>query len=216
MDPHLYHEMLTKKILDEKFKTGHLNNLSIPEKLETISKINPFGERVKALQANSERSLNTILLYTFGDYKWKFTKEDIDKLEYKEPPADEDVFIQGTNLNQEAKRLYIFMEGEKASKEKLSEILLVMLENLHPDEGKILKGIFEGNSPYKNITKKLVATAFPDLFPDYKEEEKKPEGKSNPTPKPSGGSKKKSTKQTEPTPEKTEENKEEQNADLSV
>lgn len=216
MDPHLYHEMLTKKILDEKFKTGHLNNLSIPEKLETISKINPFSERVKALQANSERSLNTILLYTFGDYKWKFTKEDVDKLEYKEPPADEDVFIQGTNLNQEAKRLYIFMEGEKASKEKLSEILLVMLENLHPDEGKILKGIFEGNSPYKNITKKLVATAFPDLFPDYKEEEKKPEGKSNPTPKPSGGSKKKSTKQTEPTPEKTEENKEEQNADLSV
>lgn len=193
-----------------------MNNLSIPEKLETISKINPFSERVKALQANSERSLNTILLYTFGDYKWKFTKEDVDKLEYKEPPADEDVFIQGTNLNQEAKRLYIFMEGEKASKEKLSEILLVMLENLHPDEGKILKGMFEGNSPYKNITKKLVATAFPDLFPDYKEEEKKPEGKSNPTPKPSGGSKKKSTKQTEPTPEKTEENKEEQNADLSV
>lgn len=193
-----------------------MNNLSIPEKLETISKINPFSERVKALQANSERSLNTILLYTFGDYKWKFTKEDVDKLEYKEPPADEDVFIQGTNLNQEAKRLYIFMEGEKASKEKLSEILLVMLENLHPDEGKILKGIFEGNSPYKNITKKLVATAFPDLFPDYKEEEKKPEGKSNPTPKPSGGSKKKSTKQTEPTPEKNEENKEEQNADLSV
>lgn len=193
-----------------------MNNLSIPEKLETISKINPFSERVKALQANSERSLNTILLYTFGDYKWKFTKEDVDKLEYKEPPADEDVFIQGTNLNQEAKRLYIFMEGEKASKEKLSEILLVMLENLHPDEGKILKGIFEGNSPYKNITKKLVATAFPDLFPDYKEEEKKPEGKSNPTPKPSGGSKKKSTKQTEPAPEKTEENKEEQNADLSV
>jgi hypothetical protein len=193
-----------------------LNNLSIPEKLETISKINPFSERVKALQANSERSLNTILLYTFGDYKWKFTKEDVDKLEYKEPPADEDVFIQGTNLNQEAKRLYIFMEGEKASKEKLSEILLVMLENLHPDEGKILKGMFEGNSPYKNITKKLVATAFPDLFPDYKEEEKKPEGKSNPTPKPSGGSKKKSTKQTEPAPEKTEENKEESNADLSV
>lgn len=193
-----------------------MNNLSIPEKLETISKINPFSERVKALQANSERSLNTILLYTFGDYKWKFTKEDIDKLEYKEPPADEDVFIQGTNLNQEAKRLYIFMEGEKASKEKLSEILLVMLENLHPDEGKILKGIFEGNSPYKNITKKLVATAFPDLFPDYKEEEKKPEGKSNPTPKPSGGSKKKSTKQTEPAPEKTEDKKEESNADLSV
>jgi hypothetical protein len=193
-----------------------LNNLSIPEKLETISKINPFSERVKALQANSERSLNTILLYTFGDYKWKFTKEDVDKIEYKEPPADEDVFIQGTNLNQEAKRLYIFMEGEKASKEKLSEILLVMLENLHPDEGKILKGIFEGNSPYKNITKKLVATAFPDLFPDYKEEEKKPEGKSNPTPKPSGGSKKKSTKQTEPAPEKTEDKKEESNADLSV
>lgn len=193
-----------------------MNNLSIPEKLETISKINPFSERVKALQANSERSLNTILLYTFGDYKWKFTKEDVDKIEYKEPPADEDVFIQGTNLNQEAKRLYIFMEGEKASKEKLSEILLVMLENLHPDEGKILKGIFEGNSPYKNITKKLVATAFPDLFPDYKEEEKKPEGNANPTPKPSGGSKKKSTKQTEPAPEKTEGKKEESNADLSV
>jgi hypothetical protein len=185
-----------------------LNNLSIPEKLETISKINPFSERVKALQANSERSLNTILLYTFGDYKWKFTKEDIDKLEYKEPPADEDVFIQGTNLNQEAKRLYIFVEGEKASKEKLSEILLVMLENLHPDEGKILKGMFEGNSPYKNITKKLVTTAFPDLFPDYKEEEKKPEGKSNPTPKPSGGSKKKSTKQTEPQTEKSSEGSE--------
>jgi hypothetical protein len=200
--------MLTQKILDEKFKTGHLNNLSIPEKLETISKINPFSERVKALQANSERSLNTILLYTFGDYKWKFTKEDIDKLEYKEPPADEDVFIQGTNLNQEAKRLYIFVEGEKASKEKLSEILLVMLENLHPDEGKILKGMFEGNSPYKNITKKLVTTAFPDLFPDYKEEEKKPEGKSNPTPKPSGGSKKKSTKQTEPQTEKSSEGSE--------
>lgn len=178
MDPHRLHELQTQQILDAKFKMGELSKLTIPEKLEGISEISSFGERVEALRMNSERSFNTILHYTYGNFKWKFTPEEIEEIEYKEPSDDIDVSVQGMNLVQEAKRIYIFLEESAADKKRLKNILIEMLENLHPDEGKILKGIFAGKVPYKNITKKLVATAFPDLFPGYIEEEAKtPKGK---------------------------------------
>lgn len=184
MDPHRKHELETQRILDEKFKRGAVKHLTVPEKLEGISEIKSFDERVKALRANSERSFNTILHYTYGDFKWVFTKEEILGLQYKETPVDEDVSIQGTNLIQEARRLYVFLDGTKANKDRLQSILIQILENIHPDEAEILKGMFLGDIPYKNITKKLVSTAFPDLFPeDQKEEVKKPQGKRGRPPK---------------------------------
>lgn len=177
MDPHKLHELQTQQILDAKFAAGRLENLSLHEKLEGLSEITSFQERVLTLRANSERSFNTILHYTFGDFKWKLTPEDIKSIEYMSSD-DSDPSIQGMNLIKEARRLYVFLEDSAATKERLIEILTEMFENLHEDEVKILKGMFEGKLPYKNVTKKLVATAFPDLFPDFAEEVKTPKGKS--------------------------------------
>lgn len=173
---------MTQKILDDKFAQGRLTKLSMSEILEGINEVKTFEERVQVLRNNSERSLNTLLLFTFDGLPWALSPEDIRTLKYKVPSADDDVFIHGTNLHQEAKRFYIF-RLDTLPRLRALHLLAEMLENLHPDEGEILKGMMLGSLPYENITKQLVAAAFPDLFPGYvPEEEGKQEEQDTKTP----------------------------------
>lgn len=164
MDQYTKHIKETQLILDEKFKKGEIHNMYIPEILEGINEIAEFDERVMALRNNSERSMNTVLQFTFSANKLRLTKSDIDSIEYTPANADDDVSIAATNLFDVAKRLYIF-EREDLPINKMKLIATEILENLHPDEAVIFKGIFDGSMPYEFIDKKLVKTAFPDLFP---------------------------------------------------
>lgn len=154
----------TEKILAEKFKDGKINNQYIPEILEQLANISSFRDRVAALQANSDRSLNTILWFTFREERPRLSKEDVETLQYKPAPSDLDYSIAPSTLYDVSKRLYLFYR-EDLTVEKMKDILTEMLENLHPDEAEILKGIFIGKQPYNYVTIKLVRTAFPDLFP---------------------------------------------------
>jgi hypothetical protein len=161
--------------LDNKFKRGGVKKMSIDEILEGLNEIQDFDERVKALRSNSERNLNTILLYAFDGVQWVLTPEEVKAVKYK-PSDDDDQFIQGTNLFQEARRLYIF-RIPTLRKDRAVSLLTELLENLHPNEAKVLIGLITGEFPYQNITKDLVATAFPDLFLGYVPCESKEEGK---------------------------------------
>lgn len=185
MDVYRKHELETQRVMDEKFKEGNVKNLYIPEILEGLSEITSFKDRVAALRNNSEISLNTILHMAFRDERPLLTKDDVLSLEYNSPFKDDDYSVSPSSLYAIAKRLYIFYRPD-ITKNKMKLLLLEMLENLHEDEAKILIGVFTGDIPYPNITKKLVASAFPDLWPEgtNTEEDAVVEVKSAPKAKP--------------------------------
>jgi len=214
-DEYAKHTRLTQQILDEKFAQGRIKKMAMDEVLEGINEIQNFDTRVQVLRNNSERSLNTLLLFTFDGVPWALSPEDVKTVKYRAPDASEDQHMQGTNLFVEGKRFYVF-RLDTLTRKKGIELLTEMLENLHPNEGEILKGMLLGKLPYTNITKDLVATAFPDLFLGYvperpknedmeegKSEEQESEPAKEPVPSvPSGVDSSKNTKVTKCRPKK--------------
>lgn len=170
------HLRATQQILDEKFKAGTLKNLFVPEMLQGISEIPSFGERVEAIRNNRNRSLNSVLHLTFGDFDFGFTAKEVEDIEYEPTYAHDDYSIAPSSFTDPSvcRRLYRLTDPQLNKSRKLL-MVADMLENLHPDEAEILKGIFKGSLPYKNITAKLVKTALSSLFPPEEvEKEEKP------------------------------------------
>jgi len=173
MDQYDRHAADTQRIINEKFKQGNVKNLYIPEILEGIDEIESFDDRVKALRANSDRSLNTILQVTFKEERPRLTAQDIEAIKYKPAYSGDDFSISPSTLYDVSRRVYIFYRTD-ITVAQMSKIAMEILSNLHPIEAEVFKGIFKGKMPYKNITKELVRAAFPDLFAgELTEEEKK-------------------------------------------
>jgi hypothetical protein len=143
----------------------------IPEILEGLETITIFKERVEALKRNSDRSLNTVLYFTFKQDRPLLSGKELLAIEYKPSHEADDISISPMNLYDTAKRLYIF-ERKDIALNHMIKIATEILENLHPSEAEIFKGIFTGKMPYKGITKHLVQTTFPDLFAGEEPEEK--------------------------------------------
>lgn len=172
MDEYDKHMLATQAILDDKFKNGKIKNLYIHEVLEGLAEITSIKERIEALRNNSDRSLNTLLMDTFREDRPRLTEKDIKALEYTPSDENQDIALAPMNLYDTARRLYIFWR-EDISPAKMKLLAVEILEGLHPIEAEIFKGMFIGKLPYKNVTKKLVSDAFPDLFAHEKKEEDK-------------------------------------------
>jgi len=174
MDEYDKHMHATQAILDNKFKSGKIQNMYIGEVLEGFSEIPGFKDRVIALQNNSDRSLNTILQVTYKNDRPRLSGNDIESIKYIPASAEEDVSIAPMNLYDTAKRLYVFYR-EDMTVDQMKKVAFEILSNLHPSEAEIFKGIFAGKLPVANITKNLVESAFPGLFAGEKKvEEPKP------------------------------------------
>lgn len=169
MDEYDRHLEATQRILDDKFKNGLIKNIYIPEVLEGLNEIDDFEERVKALRNNSDRSLNTILQITFVEDRPILSGKMVAGLKYKAPYGGDDYSIAASNLFGVSKRLALFYRSD-IPVDKMKKIATEILENLHPTEGEIFKGIFAGVLPYKRVDKALVKAAFPDLFSHEVEE----------------------------------------------
>jgi len=81
-----------------------------------------------------------------------------------------------TTLYPEVRKFYIFCEGGGANIEQIKResIFIQMLENIHPDEAKIVIAMKDKklNELYDTITYKLVREAFPDLLPEQEVKKK--------------------------------------------
>lgn len=103
------------------------------------------------------------LNYSFNP-KIKF---DIDKIPgYK--PAVEPEGLCFSNLSNEMRRLYIFIQGHpkrvaKLSAKKESSILHSVLSTIHKDEAELLVKCFTKDLDIKFLTPSLVKEAFPNL-----------------------------------------------------
>lgn len=141
--------------------------LGISEILSNTSKLATDEEKIQYLQANDCVPLRQILKYTF-DGTIKFN------LPEGEPPYNPNTIPgQQTNLYQEARRLYVFIEGSGAPNLpniKRETMFIQSLEFVDPQDAKLLCAMKDKTMPYEGITGSLVNQAFPGLIVEPIEE----------------------------------------------
>jgi hypothetical protein len=140
-----------------------MSKISIAKTLEKCCEFEKKDEKIAALRANADRSpiIFQILKYMF-DPNIKFL------LPKGSPPYKELDFDEPGRLYVEARKLYLFIEGGHPTLTQLKResLFISLLENISPEDAKLLVAMKEKKSPYKGLTKNLVSTAFPGLIPD--------------------------------------------------
>lgn len=134
--------------------------MSIPEILLHIMRTATSREEViRLLRENQNHSLKQILHYAFVD-KGKWYRKDLPTHTPDQSPEG----LSVSSLFQESKRLYIFKDIYKLNPERKDQLLIQILESIHPIEVKLLKELFEGTfDKAYSLDKKVVLEAFPDL-----------------------------------------------------
>ena len=120
-------------------------------------------DKIRILRENSSSTMKAILGYAYDPYvEWLLPETDPP---YQALPqnADAEITLQGAQ-----KQFYLFVKGptetQKNLKQTRRELLFIqLLESVHPDEAKVLLGMKNRKLPYRGLTRKLVAEAFPNL-----------------------------------------------------
>ena len=124
-------------------------------------------EKLAVLRKHSCGSLKDVLGYTFDpNVKW-LLPEGVPP--YTPLPKGAD---QQARLLSELRKLYLFVEGPSETQQNLKparreKLFIEMLEVIDPNDAKVLLGMKEGKLPYKGLTRKLVAEAFPNLSKNW-------------------------------------------------
>jgi len=85
------------------------------------------------------------------------------------PFKDNELVDLDTMLYREARRLRIFFLGggyDNLNKNRREALFIQLLEDLHPNDAKILAENMISHTPIKGLTKKTLEAAFPTLFTD--------------------------------------------------
>lgn len=154
------------------------------------------AERAQFLRDHESTPLKTILQFAFDDSVKS-------ALPPGEPPYTPSVQIDShLNMYQAARTLYVFCVGgaDSLTPVKREQLFISMLENVHPEDAKILVHMKDKMLARKGLKAYVIADAFPGLLREYREhpnmkaeEEKKPR-------------KQRQTKAKKPTPQETQEN----------
>lgn len=134
-------------------------------------------ERAQFLRDHDSTPLRTILQFAFDDSVKS-------ALPPGTPPYTPTVLVDShLNLYQAARTLYIFCVGgaDNVSPIKRETLFISMLENVHPEDAKILIHMKDKMLARKGLKAYVIADAFPGLLREYREhpnmkteEEKKP------------------------------------------
>lgn len=135
---------------------------SMSEILDEASKITKRTDRIQYLRQNYSPQLHKVLEYAFN----KFIEFD---LPAGAPPFKPlGTFEAQGMLYSEARKLHIFVKGAhpgldamgKAGSVKRESLFIAMLENVDPEDAKLLIAMKDKKVPYKGITYKLIKEAF--------------------------------------------------------
>jgi len=132
-----------------------------------VEKAKTKKEKIAILHQHSSPVLKAILGYTYDPtVKWLLPEGT--------PPYKQlsDISDAGVTLKTEMKRFYLFVDGPTDTQRNLKqvrreELFIQTLESLHPDECKVLIGMKDRKLPYRGLTRKLVAEAFPNLAKNW-------------------------------------------------
>ena len=115
-------------------------------------------ERIDRLKHISCIQIKEILSFAFNPkIEWDLEKE----IRYN--PSKDELNSLIMSLFREINRLCIFVKNgpyPNLTTRRRTIIFISVLENLHPDDAKLLLGIKDGKLPFKNITKDLIIKTF--------------------------------------------------------
>ena len=125
------------------------------------------AEKLQILKENSSSVLKQILGLTYDPRVNWLLPEGTPP--YTPLPNDADAEI---TLQYASRQFYLFIEGNSETQRNLKQIkrealYIQLLESVNPAEVKILLGMKDRKLPYKGVTRKLVAEAFPNLAKDW-------------------------------------------------
>ena len=133
--------------------------LGIAEILARVSTEPKTDRKIEILRENESPVLLHILALAFTKgVEWLLPDGDV-------PFTPSDIPGQQGILYTEWRRFYLFFPGSTIAQNKREDLFIQILENLDPDDARLIVAIKDGKMPYKTVTKNLVTKAFPNLFP---------------------------------------------------
>lgn len=132
-----------------------------------VEKKRTKNEKIEVLKANSSAAMKAILGYTYDpNVKW-LLPDGVPP--YK--PIAEGIEADG-RLYSETKKLYLFVDGPSDTQRNLKQarreqLFIELLETIDPGDAKVLIGMKDGKLPYRGMTRKLVADAFPNIAKNW-------------------------------------------------
>ena len=140
----------------------------IHEILDSISKQTDKNQKINIIRQNNTPALREIFKYAFTP-QLKFFTDGVPNYKKDNPPEG----MSFNSLYNEYRRFYILTDpiieqqicGKTTTPKRKNEILIQILENIHPNEADVLASMVRGDFAKKyNITKKLIEEALPNLF----------------------------------------------------
>ena len=136
----------------------------IAEILKIVSEQKTTEDKVRKLQELNTPVLQQVLRYALDpSIKWKLPEGEPP---YKPSPYDDTQAM----LYQEARRMYLFIEGgnDNLTPLRREQLFISFLESIDKEDAKLMIAAKDKKIPYKGITAKLVNTAFPGLISQEK------------------------------------------------
>lgn len=134
----------------------------IPEILALCTACKTPEQVVSVLRANSSPALLELLKYAY----WPGVEFDTPIPEWHREPNP--LGLSPNSLFTEARRLYLFTKAKVLPQQKKVELLLNILESVHPSEAFLVIDLIKNRSlPFevKQVTEPIVRAAFPKLLP---------------------------------------------------
>jgi hypothetical protein len=131
--------------------------LLISEIIEKASKEKTPKEKANILRAHSSSALQEVFRYAYDPKIEWFCKEPPG---YTPDPAPEGLAY--TTLMIEFRRFYLYTKDNPVAEKRKNELLIQLLESLHPTESKIVEQMIAGEIP--GIDREVVDLAFPNLI----------------------------------------------------
>lgn len=134
--------------------------LGIAEILKKVSESKTKEEKLEIFRKNDSSAIRTILKFALDpNIKWALPEGN--------PPYKPCQFLdQHSMLYQEARRLYLFVEGgnDNLKPIKRESLFIALLESVDPEDAKVLLAAKDKKLPYKGITVNLINEAYPGLI----------------------------------------------------
>lgn len=134
---------------------------SVAEILEEVAALKKREDKIAKLRENVS---NVVMLKIL---QWAYDPRIKWQLPYGDVPYNPTKYLdQEGNLYNEARRLYLFVEGGNPNLNQVRRefLFIQLLETLSPKEAKLLEAVKDKKIPYKGITEKLIEEAFPGLI----------------------------------------------------
>ena len=131
-----------------------------------VEKCKTKKEKIAKLRENSSAAMKAVLGHTYDPgVRWLYQKV------IRHTSQRDVVDVQGQFVS-ELRKLYLFIDVPSETQRNLKQIrreqlFIEMLENIDFEDAKVLLGMKDGKLPFKGLTRKLVAEAFPSISKNW-------------------------------------------------